>query len=70
MNCFTSPWSDTNIIYEIYVNLALLSSEFKDVSKYYTKAIDTLNDRAEPYYYFELSTVLGCIAIIVYATLC
>ena len=46
--------TDTNIIYEIYVNLALLSSEFKDVSNYYTKAINTISDRAEPYYYFGL----------------
>jgi hypothetical protein len=46
--------TDTNIIYEIYVNLALLLSEFNDVSKYYTKAIDTISDRAEPYYYFGL----------------
>jgi hypothetical protein len=46
--------TDTNIIYEIYVNLALLSFEFNDVSNYYTKAIDTINDRAEPYYYFGL----------------
>jgi len=46
--------TDTNIIYEIYVNLALLSSEFKEVSNYYTKAINTISDRAEPYYYFGL----------------
>lgn len=46
--------TDTNIIYEIYVNLALLSSVYKDIVKYYTKTIFTINDRAEPYYYWSI----------------
>lgn len=43
-----------NIIYEIYVNLALLSSNYEDIKKYYTKAINTIDDRAEPYYYWSI----------------
>lgn len=46
--------TSNNTIYEIYVNLALLSTEYDIVSKYYTKAIMTISDRAEPYYYWSL----------------
>lgn len=49
-----STVTDTNIIYEIYVNLALLSSDYDDVKKYYTKAINIIDDRAEPYYYWSI----------------
>lgn len=50
----TNNINNTNIIYEIYVNLALLSSNCEDIKKYYTKAINTIDDRAEPYYYWSL----------------
>ncbi len=40
--------------YEIYVNLALFSSDDDKVSFYYTKAIEIYNDRSEPYFYWAL----------------
>ena len=49
---------DTYKTYELYINLALLTSEtngsFENVSKYYNKAIQLCPDRAEPYYYFAI----------------
>jgi tetratricopeptide (TPR) repeat protein len=46
------------IIYEIFVNLALLTSEtngqINDISYYYVKAISIFSDRAEPYFYWSI----------------
>jgi tetratricopeptide (TPR) repeat protein len=46
------------IIYEIFVNLALLVSEtngsIDDVCEYYEKALDIFSDRAEPYFYWSI----------------
>lgn len=46
------------VIYEIFVNLALLVSEtngsIDDVYGYYEKALDIFSDRAEPYFYWSI----------------
>jgi tetratricopeptide (TPR) repeat protein len=46
------------IVYEIYVNLALLISETNgptdEVNKYYQDAINICSDRAEPYFYWAI----------------
>jgi tetratricopeptide (TPR) repeat protein len=46
------------ISYEIFVNLALLTSEtngqIDDVSYYYEKALSIFSDRAEPYFYWSI----------------
>ena len=47
-----------NIIYEIFLNLALLTSiiggPIDEVGQYYTEAIKIYSDRAEPYYYWGI----------------
>jgi tetratricopeptide (TPR) repeat protein len=49
---------DTYKTYELYINLALLTTEtngsFEFVSNYYGKATKLCPDRAEPYYYFAI----------------
>jgi len=46
------------IIYEIFVNLALLESEtdgiIDDVDNYYKQALNIFSDRAEPYFYWSI----------------
>lgn len=46
------------IIYEIFVNLALLVSETNgtsdEVDNYYTEALNIFSDRAEPYFYWSI----------------
>ena len=46
------------IIYEIYVNIALMYTEtngsFHNISVYYKKAMEKFPDRAEPYFYLSL----------------
>jgi len=58
--CETSikSFANINLEYEIYVNIALISSQindsFENISYYYKKAIETCSERAEPYFYFGL----------------
>jgi len=48
------------IVYEIFINLALLVSEIKgsssseEVGKYYEEALKIFSDRAEPYFYWSI----------------
>lgn len=43
-----------DIKYEIYINLALMSSTNNEINKYYENAINIYSDRAEPYYYWSI----------------
>ena len=38
--------------YDIYINIALLSSDYDEIVSYYEKAMNLCPDRSEPYFYF------------------
>jgi len=50
--------TSNSIKYETYINLSLLLTEIngkhEEIETYYKKSIDTLSDRAEPYYYWAI----------------
>ena len=55
-------YTKKEIVYEIFINLALLVSEINnfsdickdDVAYYYKKALNIFSDRAEPYFYWSI----------------